>query len=271
MTTPAQITRYQTKSRAIVEAWASLFGVTPSLRELVRVMAVAEHESHMGDARGWKGEHNWGAIQKRSLSAIERFVLDVRGVAAGKPDSDTSVSLARALLPAGPSEALHVDSSPKSGPYFVWFWTFASDAEAARKFLQVLVVQHPAVRAVLEHDDVTELARAMYESGYYEGFHKNDKEANVRDYARRLAELEPLIWGALSAALPPPFWAWTPPAAAGSSPGHAAPSSWPYAASWAVPPALALPLPSPPSTRSMGIFLGVVTLMMFTVFSGGKR
>jgi hypothetical protein len=253
MKTAAQVARYQSKARAVVEAWGALFGMSPSLRALVRVMAVAEFESRMGDARGWKDEHNWGAIQKRSLSAVERSVLASSGVAA--TGGEAALAVARRLVPAGPNEALHLDTSPKSGPYFAWFWAFASDAEAARKFLQVLVVQRPAVRAVLEHDDVRELARAMYETGYYEGFHKDDKDANVRDYARRIAELEPVIWAAFSSELPPHCQTCSEP-----PPPHE-------------PTTMRTPVvqPSRSATRAASLLLGVVGLLMFTFAGRGER
>jgi hypothetical protein len=58
------------------------------------------------------------------------------------------------------------------------------------------------VRAVLEHDDIAETARAMYETHYYEGL-STDPEANIRAYGARLAELEPTIAAALSAPASP--------------------------------------------------------------------
>jgi hypothetical protein len=94
---------------------------------------------------------------------------------------------------------LHIDRSPGRGSHFAWFWAFASDAEAATKFLRVLLVQRPSVRAVLENDDLGAVARAMYETHYYEGEFA-DAEANIRAYTARLLELEPVITEALVAA-----------------------------------------------------------------------
>jgi hypothetical protein len=80
--TPAQIARYQRKAHAVGDAWGALFGASPTRRALARVMSVAEFESHLGDARGWQGEHNWGAITKRPLAATERAALEARGISA---------------------------------------------------------------------------------------------------------------------------------------------------------------------------------------------
>lgn len=219
--TPAQIERYQRKAQAVIDAWGALFGASPTMRALARVMSVAEFESHLGDARGWNGEHNWGAITKRPLSAIERAALDARGISA--EGGDTTLAAARSVLPAASDEALHIDRSPGRGHHFAWFWSFASDAEAAKKFLQVLVVQRPSVRAVLESDDLGAIARAMYETHYYEGDF-TDAEANIRAYTARLAEHEPVISAALVAASPvmPPAVDDGTPSAWASAPRYAA-------------------------------------------------
>ena len=215
--TAAQIERYQRKARAVVEAWTALFGAPPSMRAVVRVMCVAEFETHLGDARGsWAGEHNWGAIHKRSLTQAERGALDAHGISAD--GGENALTAARALLPpTAKDEALHIDSAPSRGRYFVWFWAFPSDAAAARKFLQILLAQRPAVRAVLERADIADLARAMYETHYYEGL-STDPEANIRAYAARLAELEPAIVAALSVPVSPVVPASLPGSASRPSP-----------------------------------------------------
>jgi len=200
--TPAQIDRYQRKARTIVDAWTSLFGAPPSMRAVVRAMCVAEFETHLGDARkSWAGEHNWGAIHKRSLTAAEGATLAAHGISA--EGGDEALATARALVqPTAKDEALHIDSAPSRGHYFVWFWAFPSDAAAARKFLQILVAQRPPVRAALERDDIADTARAMYETRYYDGLYE-DPEANIRAYGARLAELEPGIIAALAAPASP--------------------------------------------------------------------
>ena len=98
------------------------------------------------------------------------------------------------------AETLALDTSPVIGPYFTWFWSFSDDVDAAKKFLEVLVLQRPGVRAILDSAGPDELARAMFESRYYEGFHKKDPEANIRDYARMIGATGALIEAALGGA-----------------------------------------------------------------------
>lgn len=172
--------RYETKAQTLVAAWTELFGARPSFVAMVNAMSVAELETRMGDA--WPGEHNWGAVMKRPLSAEEAETLRSHGISAA--GGEPAVTAARQLLAPGPNEALHRDTSPGKGPFFAWFWSFPTELEAAKKFLQVLV--RGRVRAIIGAATPDELARAMYEAHYYEGFHANDPEANIRDYAAAL-------------------------------------------------------------------------------------
>ena len=176
----AAIDRYRRKADVVIAAWRALFGETPTRNALVRAMSVAEFETRMGDG----GLHNWGGVQKRGLRPDEASILLGHGVFPS--GGDDALSAARGLLTPGPNEILARDTSPAVGPYFTWFWTFADEAEAARKFLEVLVAQRPGVHAILDRASPEELARAMYASRYFEGFHKDDREANIRDYARNI-------------------------------------------------------------------------------------
>jgi hypothetical protein len=176
----AAIDRYRRKAEVVVSAWRALFGEMPSRNALVRVMSVAEFETKMGDT----GLHNWGGVQKRGLRPDEASILLGHGVFPS--GGDEALQTARALLTPGPNEILARDTSPVVGPYFTWFWTFGNEVDAARKFLEVLVAQRPGVHAILDRASPEELARAMYASRYYEGSHKDDPEANIRDYARNI-------------------------------------------------------------------------------------
>jgi hypothetical protein len=200
---PTAVTRYVNKANVVTAAWKQLFGAAPPALAVMLAMAVAEFETHMGDAGGtWQGEHNWGAVHKRSLTAAEAAKIKEAGISPS--GGEDAVRRARALLaPTSPNEALHVDNSP-NGYYFVWFWAFPTDVDAAKKFLQVLVGQRPEVRTLLEHEgSAADVARAMYKSKYYSGVH-SDPEANITDYARAVAaKLEP-IRAALS------LMGWTP-------------------------------------------------------------
>ena len=99
----------------------------------------------------------------------------------------------------GADEVLAQDTSPGGGPYFTWFWSFANDVDAAKKFLEVLVKVRPGVRSIIDQATPEELARAMFASRYFEGFHANDPEANIRDYARNITATGKAIEAALGA------------------------------------------------------------------------
>ncbi|HEU4538814.1 MAG TPA: hypothetical protein VFS00_32065, partial [Polyangiaceae bacterium] len=177
--------RYETKAGAIVTAWRRRYdGRLPTKHAALLVCAVAEHETRCGDS--WPGEHNWGAIQRRPMSGAERAL-----VRAGK-----------ACPPRDAFEALHGDSSPVNGRYQVWFWRFPNDVEGANKLLEVLLDKRPSIHRDIDTLRADELARRMYLTRYYEGFHDprpapgeevppggltKGQAANIRDYARGLA------------------------------------------------------------------------------------
>ena len=194
------MTRLEDKARIVVDAWQSLFGAPPSFIAMVNAMAVAELETRMGDS--WPGENNWGAVVKRGLSKDEIATLRANGITAsgGAP----ALAAARKLLTPGPNEALHRDFSPEFGPFFAWFFSFDTPQQAARKFIDVLVRARPGVRAIIDHATPEDLARAMYESHYYGGFHKDDPEANIRDYATAIRRNWRVIEAALGGAVPAP-------------------------------------------------------------------
>ena len=188
----AAVERYRRKAETAASAWLALFGAAPTRNALVRAMSVAEFETHLGDG----GFHNWGGVQKRGLRAEESALLRLHGI---DPGTDDALAAARGVLVAGADEVLAQDTSPGSGPYFTWFWSFANDVDAAKKFIEVLVKARPGVRAIIDQATPEELARAMYASRYFEGFHANDPEANIRDYARNITATGNAIEAALGA------------------------------------------------------------------------
>lgn len=202
------IERWYQKAQAYCDAWKKVFDEEPSVGNVVLGLSVAQHETRCGDI--WPGEHNWGAVQKRRLSAEEKKALSEAGV------SPAPVNVPRArdvLRDAGLAEdhgALHCDSSPtlpKPGWYFVYFWAFPNDAEGAVKFVKILAGQRAGCRAVLERTGTEQdLAAAMYSSKYYEGFHDpstgDGRAANVSDYASALRRIRHEIFFALES--------WTP-------------------------------------------------------------
>lgn len=111
--------------------------------------------------------------------------------------------------------AIHCDSSPGLGAYFVWFAAFPSDVEGCAYFLRILAGRLGAPKAakgVLERESGTEqeLAQAMYGAHYFTGFHDPKKtytatdgrsmlgaQMNIDAYASALRKLTPGIRAAL--------------------------------------------------------------------------
>ncbi len=176
--------RYETKAGVLVTAWRRRYnGHLPSKHAVLLVCAVAEHETRCGDA--WPGEHNWGAIQRRPMTGPERDL----------------VRQGKACPPRDAFEVLHGDSSPINGRYQVWFWRFPNDIEGANKLLEVLLDKRPSIKRDLDSLATDELARRMYLTRYYEGFHDpraqpgekvvpggltKGQQANVSDYTQGL-------------------------------------------------------------------------------------
>lgn len=196
---PTKIARYVNKANIVTAAWRALFGVVPTKHAVILAMAVAEFETHLGDAGGsWKGEHNWGAVHKRSLTQAEAAALSSHAISPN--GGDAAVASARAVVPqTALDEALHIDDSP-NGKYFVWFWAFPNHVEAAKKFLATLILNRPGVRNVIDNGTAGDVARAMYQSKYFSGVHKGDDEANIGDYAKNVATKALAIESALSTA-----------------------------------------------------------------------
>ena len=178
------MTRPEGKAASLVTAWRRRYGSPPSRHAALLVLAVAEHETRCGDA--WPGEHNWGAVQRRAMTADER-ALEREG---------------KVPPPRDAFEALHGDSSPVNGKYRACFWRFPSDIEGADKLLEVLLDKRPSIKKDVDALTPGELAERMYRTRYYEGFHDprpapgeqvlpggltRGQRANVADYAKGLA------------------------------------------------------------------------------------
>lgn len=214
--TPNEITRYRSKAAIVAMAWQQTLGENPTLHALILAMAVAEFETNLGDAGGtWKGEHNWGAIHKRSLTSEESSILLAHGV---YPTGDDALRTARGLLTAGENEALHIDKN-NVGPYFVWFWAFPNDTAAAARFIKILVKDRPSVRAIIDTATPAHLAAVMHATKYFEGTSK-DPQDDIRAYGAHVASCAARITTALQG------WPPAAPQGAGGSapvPGGAAP------------------------------------------------
>lgn len=177
------MSRYHQKAQAVVDAFQKRYSKLPSRNAIVLVCAVAEHETQCGDA--WNHAHNWGAIQRRVMTPAERAIVQ----AGGTPP------------PTDALEELHGDSSPVTGKYQVWFWKFPDDVQGANQLLGVLLENRGMIKARIDTLTTDELARLMYLTHYFEGFHDprpkpgevvppggltDGQRANIADYATAL-------------------------------------------------------------------------------------
>lgn len=180
--------------RIIIEAWRRVHGRAPTWRQAQLAQGWALGESHYG--RGWRepcaGSRNWGAVQR------------------GRPP-----------CPAGTCE--YTDTSPQpdgtSVPYQACFRMYSSDVEGAEHMIRVMR------RAIVEARTPAELARRLYEQGYYEGW-GTTPEARVRAATRRIEDLTRRVAKALgepwSGDAPRSSTSWLPLALAGSAAALAA-------------------------------------------------
>lgn len=157
--------RAQAKAQAVADAYHDVFGENITRRELLFALCVAEHETHCGD--DWKDNngnpvHNWGAVQWRSPTGEE-----LQRIKAGDLKKGDTI----------PGGILEQDTSPTTGPYYVFFRAFLSDRAGAATFLTVLYKHNPDARNVARtNGDICAFATAMYAHGYFEGFHPTPKE-----------------------------------------------------------------------------------------------
>lgn len=204
--------RWTKKANAFATAWFQKYGRLVPTAALCEACAVAQHETLCGDA--WPGEFNWGAVQLRGLTFGEKAVL-THVEPSPKNVAGARVALANAVaanaIPAEPNGALHVDSSPGKGWYWVYFHKFENDIAGARFFIHVLCDQRPRCLETLQSAggnwevECSDLAERMYETHYYEGFYiptkmygtKSGATMNVEAYASSIEAIAPTIASAI--------------------------------------------------------------------------
>jgi hypothetical protein len=119
----------------------------------------------------------------------------------------------------GKRGAIHCDSHPGLGPFFVWFAAFNDPAktsleneiDGAAYFVRI-VSRTASEKQALASGDPGAMAAAMYGAGYYGGFHRkgvlyeqpdgskvDGAILNVRDYTRVISRHAPAVRAALSA------------------------------------------------------------------------
>jgi len=176
--------KYIDKANAAAEAMALRWPTRVITRHAVQlVLAIALHESAAGEDSKLPG--NWGCIQRRALTPDEKALAR-----AGKLPS-----------PRDAHEQIHGDTSPTAGAYLVWFWRdvkpdgSSDDVAACGRLLEDL----DRLRGIHDLDTVPPagLAAEMYDRHFYEGFHANDRAANIADYAKAIGRQ----WATLEAEL----------------------------------------------------------------------
>jgi hypothetical protein len=222
-TTQTPTSRWVQKANAFATAWGQKYKTVAPVCLVCDALAVAQHETLCGDA--WPNEFNWGALQLRTLRIGEIAAL------TGIVPSPANVKAARVALVAGvaagafsdePNGALHVDSSPGKGWYWVFFRKCANDIDGASFFIQVLCGNRPGCLSILKsatqdwHSDCFDLASAMYATHYFEGFRiptqmytgPDGKQVtgvvmNELDYSGSLEKIAPIVFDALQGWQPP--------------------------------------------------------------------
>ena len=153
----------QTVLSVLQGAWPTIFSEQPTTRELHTATMVARHESGYGT--GWKGEmvgsNNWGAIQ------------------ASTPPCTPGVS--------APNVDTHPNADGTSTPYTSCFKVYATPEAGAADLLHVLFVvnKRQSVRNAANTGSIYAVAKAMHDTGYYEGF-GSTVEQRVQGYADAL-------------------------------------------------------------------------------------
>jgi len=224
--------RWKAKADALVDGWRAEYnGETPSLHAVVLALTVAQHETHCGDS--WPGpdglvgtaddENNWGATTLRALNAAERAVLSAAGLAptVGPGHNERAKAAMAALKLSGlplPQGVIHCDSSPRLGPYFVYFAAFPTPWQGAQYFIHLLCGKggKRQAHAVLldQAGSEQQLATAMYNAGYYTGFNDprlpGGAQKNIDAYAGALRAISPGVraglagWSSRPAVVPAP-------------------------------------------------------------------
>lgn len=207
-----------TKATAASQAWHLQFGAWPSLHAVILQLAQATAETRCGDA--WPGpdgqlgtaddENNWGACNLRALNAAERAVLKAAGIVptVGAGHEQRAVQAQAAIAAAGlpiPRGAIHCDSAPGQGPYFVWFAAFhdytaggvrVSGAVSGARYQQRIAYGAPhylkSLYSVVTNpaSDAGAYARAAYRQGYYTGT-STDPEVNIARYVQFMGRFVP--------------------------------------------------------------------------------
>lgn len=188
----------------IAEAWRRVVGRDPSPTELQAASAISRHETGFSTYKPFGGHNNYGAVQ------------------CCKPNANGE-------CPAG--SFLHKDSYPTdkgtSVSYAICFKSYPDPVTGAADFVRNITTRRPRTMAALATGDAWQIAAAMYDERYYQGFGATREKriegyqkaiiANGEKNARELGEQSLLSPGTGEG--PPPTPADKPPSQGGGTGG----------------------------------------------------
>jgi len=135
----------------ITKAWIAMFGSAPTSREVRMAQAISRLEALYGwptpeKFPNWQGHHNWGASQcVTRVDGVLKSCYQNGGCLKGFLGKD------------------QIDGKP----YKICFEHNETNLDGAKRFLEVLLVKRPAVKAVFNTGDAYQVALAMRKTGYY--------------------------------------------------------------------------------------------------------
>lgn len=147
----AGINRDKWAASVLAEAWPLVLDIEATPAMLQAVQAISRLESRYGwpDPKrfpNWQGHHNWGSIQcVTRTNGVTRSCFQQGGCVKGFLGKD----------------------SLNGRPYEVCFESRPTNLEGAKRFLEVLLINRPAVFAAVKTGDAYQIALAMRRSSYF--------------------------------------------------------------------------------------------------------
>lgn len=166
--------------------------------------ALADQYPGADPAQYWPKLKQAIAINAQELSAIQSIMPTVGAGHEARAKEAMRVLLEGFGKENMPKGAIHCDSEPKNGAYFVFFAAFndpgktaaENEADGAEYYLRILV-RTSAERAALESGNPFTMASAQYAASYFRGRHNPDEpggdERNIEDYASGISRNMPSV------------------------------------------------------------------------------
>lgn len=148
--------------QAIAEGWRRVVGREPTPTELQAASAISRHETGFSTYKPFGGHNNFGAVQ------------------CCKPNADGECP---------PGSFLHKDSYPTdkgtSVSYAICFKSYPDAVTGASDFVRNITTRRPRTMAALATGDAWQIAAAMYDERYYQGFGAT-REKRIEGYQKAI-------------------------------------------------------------------------------------